>query len=94
MEESGIIEITLTSTSGRNSLSIACAPGLPHELVEDRRKRQLKRQKAAEARRHAEDEQRRHMAAVKLAEREAERLERLREKKYVYSCFHACVYDV
>jgi myosin-1 len=86
MEESGIIEITLTSVGGRTSMDITCAYGLPHELVEDRRKRQLKRQKAAEARRHAEDEQRRHMAAVKLAEREAERLERLREKKYGLMC--------
>lgn len=81
MEETGIIDISLSSAGGRNVLNITCAHGLPHELVEDRRKRQLKRQKAAEARRHAEDEQRRHMAAVKLAEREADRLERLREKK-------------
>lgn len=91
MFDVGLLTVEYTSgaaefnqaTSGRCVLNIGCYPGLPHDLVEERRKRQAQRQKRAEARRKAEDEQRRERAAAKLAERESERLERLREKKYM-----------
>lgn len=90
MQECGIASISFNgpgaagfnaAVAGRIQLGVTSYAGLPHELVEERRRRQVQRQKREEAKRRAAEEQRRQRAAFKLAEREAERLDRLKEKK-------------
>ena len=63
------------------ALEVSSPPGLPQEVVEQRRARDAERRRVAEAKRRALDEQRRARSQQRDTQREHERLQRLAEKK-------------
>jgi len=63
------------------ALELSSPPGLPQEVVEQRRARDAERRRVAEAKRRALVEQRRVRSQQRDAQREHERLQRLAEKR-------------
>ena len=65
-------------------LLVQVPSGLSHAIVEERQKNQVARRKRAESRRRKEEEARRLRQAAKEEQREAERLAKLEQKRYIY----------
>lgn len=74
-------DATVTSDAGAGAFVVASPAGLGPEMVEQKQARALERQRAKDKKRKKADKERRKRAAVREAEREEARLERLARKR-------------